>query len=82
MRGCSFRVFSAALEAVGGTVRAIVVPDGKRLSNSRVKPKGDVANEAAAGGAAGLAFLRVLEDGSIDAAKPIKVNLSLNSGLC
>ncbi len=60
----------------GGTVRAIRVPDGKRLSNSRIKPKGDVANEAVAGGAAGLAFIRVMEGGEIDAAKPIKEGLT------
>ena len=56
----------------GGVVRAIRVPDGKRISNSRIKPKGDISNEAVAGGAAGLAYIRVMEDG-IDAAKPIKV---------
>ena len=69
------RVFAGAVEA-GGTVRAIRVPDGKRISNSRIKPKGDVANEAVAGGAAGLAYIRVLEDGAIEAAKPIKEGLN------
>ena len=65
-------MFAGAVED-GGVVRAIRVPDGKRISNSRIKPKGDIANEAVAGGAAGLAYIRVMEDGSIDAAKPIKV---------
>ena len=51
------RVFSAVLEG-GGVVRAIRVPDGQRLSNSRLKPKGDVAIEAIAGGAAGLVYIR------------------------
>jgi aspartyl-tRNA synthetase len=51
-------VFSAALEA-GGTVKALRVPDGGRLSNSRLKPpKGDVAAEAMAAGAGGLVFVR------------------------
>jgi aspartyl-tRNA synthetase len=35
-------VFSGALEA-GGMVKALRVPDGARLSNARLKPKGDVA---------------------------------------
>lgn len=74
VRGCGFRVFSSAVEE-GGTVRAIRVPDGKRISNSRIKPKGDLSNEAVAGGAAGLAYIRVLAEGAIDAAKPIKEGL-------
>lgn len=69
------RVFAGAV-ADGGIVKAIVVPDGKRISNSRVKPKGDISNEAVAAGAAGLASIRVQEDGAIDAAKPIKEGLS------
>ncbi len=43
------RVFAGAI-AAGGIVKAVRVPDGKRISNSRIKPKGDVANEAVAGG--------------------------------
>jgi len=35
-------VFADAL-AAGGIVKAIRVPDGQRISNARVKPKGDVA---------------------------------------
>lgn len=68
-------MFSAAL-ADGGIIKAIVVPDGKRISNSRIKPKGDICNEAVAAGAAGLAFIRVQEGGEIDAAKPLKEGLS------
>ena len=55
--GCAFKVFAGAV-AEGGVVKAIVVPDGKRLSNSRVKPKGDVCNEAVAAGAARAAQTR------------------------
>lgn len=36
------RVFSSALEE-GGMVKAVRIPDGKRISNARVKPKGDIA---------------------------------------
>lgn len=75
VKDCGFKVFSGAV-AEGGCVKAIRVPDGKRVSNSRIKPKGDIANEAVAGGAAGLASIRVLEGGDIDAAKPIKEGLS------
>ncbi len=41
--------------AGGGCVKAIRVPDGKRISNTRIKPKGDIANEAVAAG--GLAWV-------------------------
>ena len=39
-------MFSDAL-AAGGIVKAIRVPDGQRISNARVKPKGDIAGAAA-----------------------------------
>jgi aspartyl-tRNA synthetase len=42
----------------GGTIKAMRVPRGDRISNSRIKPKGDIANEAVAGGAAGLVYIR------------------------
>lgn len=60
--GTEFKLFAGAIES-GGVVKAIAVPEGKRISNSRLKPKGDVFNEAIAGGAGGLAFARVGEDG-------------------
>lgn len=49
---CCYRVFAGAV-ADGGCVKAIRVPDGKRISNSRIKPKGDIANEAVAAGEGG-----------------------------
>ncbi|GLI62306.1 hypothetical protein VaNZ11_004913 [Volvox africanus] len=79
VRGCGFKVFSGPV-AEGGVVKAIRVSDGKRISNTRIKPKGDIANEAVAAGAAGLAAIRVGADGSLDAAKPIKEGLSLQQG--
>ena len=42
----------------GGVVKGLRVPDGARISNSRVKPKGDVAAEAAAAGAGPLIYAR------------------------
>ena len=56
------RVFSGAVES-GGCVKAIRVPDGARISNSRLKAKGDVSEQAVAGGLAGLAYIRVLPGG-------------------
>jgi len=74
--GCGFKVFSGCV-AEGGVVKACVVPDGKRISNSRLKPpKGDVAAEAIKGGAKGLAFARVAAGGELDAAKPIREGFS------
>ena len=41
------RVFAAALEG-GGIVKAMRVPDGQRVSNSRLKPKGDISGNSTA----------------------------------
>lgn len=68
-------MFSGAAEA-GGIVKGIRVPDGARVSNSRVKPKGDVCGEAQAAGAAGLVYVRVKEGGAIEAAKPVMEGLT------
>ena len=43
----SRRVFAAALEG-GGIVKAMRVPDGQRISNSRLKPKGDISGDSTA----------------------------------
>jgi hypothetical protein len=39
------RVFAGAV-ASGGIVKGMRVPDGKAISNARVKPKGDVSSES------------------------------------
>jgi len=58
IRSVERRVFANALDA-DGTVKALRVPNGGRLSNSRLKPpKGDVAAEATAAGAGGLVSIR------------------------
>ncbi|CAL8467107.1 g6643 [Coccomyxa elongata] len=75
VQGSTFRVFSSALEA-GGIVKAMRVPDGKRISNARLKPKGDISGKAVAAGAGGLVYIRVGEGNEIDAAKPVKEGLT------
>jgi aspartyl-tRNA synthetase len=71
-----FKVFSGAV-ASGGAVKVIAIPGGNdALSNVRIKPGGDVFGEATAGGAGGLAFIRVRENGEIDSIGAIKDNLS------
>lgn len=52
VRGCGFKVLAEAVQG-GATVRALRVHDGQRLSNARIKPKGDVAEEAIKGGLPG-----------------------------
>ena len=49
---------------------------GKRLSNSRIKPKGDVCQAAMDAGAQGLAFLRVGEGNALEGAKALREGLS------
>ena len=63
LKSTEFKLFSTALESNDGVVKAVAVPDGSKISNSRLKPKGDVFLEAVKGGAGGLAFVRVAEDG-------------------
>ena len=41
------RLFEGAI-AAGGIVKAIRIPNGKAISNARIKTKGDVASEALA----------------------------------
>lgn len=70
-----FRVFSDCISS-GGMVKALKIPDGKRLSNARLKPKGDISGEAGAAGAKGLVYIRVQEGGDVDAAKPVREGLT------
>ncbi len=71
-----FKVFSGAI-ASGGIVKALPIPGGdKAISNTRIKPGGDLATLAAQYGAKGLAFIRVREDGVIDTIGALKDSLS------
>ena len=71
VKDCGFKVFADAV-ADGGGVYCIRIPNGGRISNSRLKwPKGEVAKEAAAAGLAGLSFARLGADGALEGAKPI-----------
>ncbi|XP_020220208.1 aspartate--tRNA ligase, chloroplastic/mitochondrial [Cajanus cajan] len=64
--GSSFKVFSDSLES-GGVIKVLCVPSGtKKYSNSALK-KGDIYNEALKSGAKGLPFLKVLDDGNVEA---------------
>jgi aspartyl-tRNA synthetase len=77
---CGFVVFSAAVTD-GGVVKAICVPDGKRISNARIKPKGDIASEATSAGSKGIAFARVAADGkTLEGAKALVGGLSEAQG--
>lgn len=71
VRDCGFQVFSSS-----EMVKGLCVCDGTRISNSRLKPKGDVCREAQAAGAAGLVSVRVEEDGGIMGAKAVNEGLS------
>jgi aspartyl-tRNA synthetase len=73
-----FKVFSGAIQQ-GGTVKVLPIPNGNdAISNVRIKPgkSGDLFREATEGGAKGLAYVRVREDGDIDSIGAIKDNLS------
>ncbi len=71
-----FKVFSGAI-AQGGVVKVLPIPGGNALiSNVRIKPGGDLFKVACEGGAKGLAYIRIREDGEIDTIGAIKDNLT------
>jgi len=70
-----FKVFANSI-AQGGIVKALPIPNGdSAISNTRIKPGGDLANLAAQYGAKGLAYIRVRE-GGIDTIGALKDSLS------
>jgi aspartyl-tRNA synthetase len=71
-----FKVFSSAI-ASGGVVKVLPIPGGNEaFSNVRIKPNGDLFNEAVAAGAKGIAYIRVRENNEFDTIGAIKDNLS------
>ena len=79
VKGMGFKVFSGAISK-GGSVKCITVKNGNNLiSNVRIKPGGDIFNEAQKAGAGGLAFIRVRENLEIDSIGAIKDNLTEES---
>lgn len=71
-----FKVFSGAVKS-GGQVKVLPIPGGNEaISNVRIKPKGDIFNEAVAAGAKGIAYIRVRENDEIDTIGAIKDNLN------
>jgi aspartyl-tRNA synthetase len=76
MKDSGFKVFSSAVSS-GGIVKVLPIPNGNEtISNVRIKPGGDLFNEATAAGAKGIAYIRVRENGEIDTIGAIKDNLS------
>ncbi len=76
VKDSGFKVFSGAITE-GGSVKCITVKNGNEtLSNVRIKPGGDVFNEAQQAGAGGLAFIRVRDEDAIDTIGAIKENLN------
>jgi aspartyl-tRNA synthetase len=71
-----FKVFAGAI-ASGGVVKVLAVPNGdSAISNTRIKPNGDLSNLVVQYGAKGLAYIRVKADGEIDSIPAIKDNLT------
>jgi aspartyl-tRNA synthetase len=76
VKDSGFKVFSGAV-ASGGIVKVLPIPGGNEaISNVRIKPGGDLFNEATTMGAKGLAYIRVRDDGEIDTIGAIKDNLT------
>ena len=76
VKDSGFKVFSGAI-ASGGQVKVLPIPNGNdAISNVRIKPKGDIFNEAVTAGAKGIAYIRVRENNEIDTIGAIKDNLN------
>ncbi|MDJ0568800.1 MAG: aspartate--tRNA ligase [Pleurocapsa sp. MO_192.B19] len=76
VKDSGFKVFSGAVSS-GGQVKVLPIPNGNdKISNVRIKPKGDIFNEAVTAGAKGIAYIRVRENNEIDTIGAIKDNLN------
>lgn len=76
VKDSGFKVFSGAIES-GGTVKVLPIPNGNEaISNVRIKPKGDLFEEAYQAGAKGIAYIRVRENNEFDTIGAIKDNLT------
>lgn len=75
-RDASFKVFAKAI-AAGGVVKVLPVPGGDQaISNTRIKPGGDLFNLVTQYGGQGLAFIRIREGNSFDTIGALKESLS------
>lgn len=71
-----FKVFANTI-ANGGIIKVLPVIGGdEAISNTRIKPGGDLSNLVAQYGAKGLAFIRVREGGVIDTIGALKDSLT------
>lgn len=74
-QGSRFKVFAKVL-AEGGLIKILPVPGGdEKISNTRIKPGGDLFKLVTQYGAGGLAFIRVRPD-SLDTIGALKESLS------
>jgi aspartyl-tRNA synthetase len=76
LKDSGFKVFADAVSK-GGIIKILPIPGGNEaISNVRIKPGGDLFNEATTAGAKGLAYIRVRDGGEIDTIGAIKDNLT------
>lgn len=76
VKDSGFKVFADTVKN-GGKVKILPIPNGNEaISNVRIKPGGDLFNEATAAGAKGIAYIRVRENFELDTIGAIKDNLT------
>jgi aspartyl-tRNA synthetase len=76
VKDSGFKVFSGAIES-GGIVKVLPIPNGNEaISNVRIRPKGNLFEEACKAGAKGIAYIRVRENNEFDTIGAIKDNLT------
>jgi aspartyl-tRNA synthetase len=75
-QGTKFKIFAKVLES-GGAIKALPIPNGDgAISNTRIKPGGDLFNLVTQYGAGGLVFVRVREGGELDTIGALKDSLT------
>lgn len=76
VKDSGFKVFSGAIQS-GGIVKVLTIPNGnEKISNVRIKPKGDLFEAACQAGAKGIAYIRVRKGNELDTIGAIKDNLT------
>ncbi len=76
LQGISFKIFAKVL-AEGGMIKILPVPGGDKLiSNTRIKPGGDLFKLVTQYGAGGLAFIRIREEYTLDTIGALKDGLT------
>lgn len=76
VQNSGFKVFSEAVKNLG-SVKVLPIPEGNNIiSNVRLKPGGDLFQEAIEAGTKGIVYIRVKENSKVETIGAVKENLT------